>query len=241
MPLTAPTTKRTIIAIPHFQKVERTQSSLHNRSTEQSSHDRESDIVEISPEARAKAVQKNGYQKETSDKTPNREADTSSNNLKFSEEEQKEVAELKKTDREVKNHESAHKAAAGGLARGGVSFKYVTGPDGKRYAVEGHVDIDTNPVPNNPKSTIRKAQTIRSAALAPSKPSAQDRSVAAQAVKMEREARRELREQGNEESGDINQEGTQKSATDVNVLTQSKLQTFQNSSYITSNVLDVRV
>ena len=53
-------------------------------------------------------------------------------------EEQAVVAKLRQTDRQVRAHEQAHLAAAGGLARG-VSFTYVTGPDGQRYAVGGEV------------------------------------------------------------------------------------------------------
>ncbi len=110
----------------------------------------------------------------------------------LTQEEQKIVEQLKARDREVKAHERAHQAAAGGLARGGPSYTYTTGPDGKRYAVGGEVQIDTSPVPDNPEATIRKAQTIRRAATAPAEPSAQDRSVAAAASKMEAQARQEL-------------------------------------------------
>ncbi|MED5414126.1 MAG: putative metalloprotease CJM1_0395 family protein, partial [Candidatus Latescibacterota bacterium] len=55
-------------------------------------------------------------------------------------------------------------------------------------------------------ATIRKAQQIYRAALAPAEPSSQDRSVASQAKKMEMEARSELREQQDEE-GDTRRGG----------------------------------
>ena len=45
----------------------------------------------------------------------------------------------------------------------------------------------------SPEETIALAQRARRAALAPAKPSAQDRSVAAQAAQMEARARAELR------------------------------------------------
>jgi hypothetical protein len=82
-------------------------------------------------------------------------------------------------------------AAAAGLVRG-VSFTYVRGPDGKRYAVGGEVSIDTSPVRGDPEATIQKAQQIRAAANAPANPSSQDRAVAAQAARMEQVARQEL-------------------------------------------------
>ncbi len=110
----------------------------------------------------------------------------------FDQDEQREIAALKRRDAEVCMHEQAHTAAAGSYAKGGASYDYVTGPDGKRYATGGEVHIDTSAIPDNPEATIAKARTIAAAALAPAKPSAQDRRVAAQAVKMEQNARMEL-------------------------------------------------
>ena len=110
----------------------------------------------------------------------------------LSDQEQKQIQELKKIDREVRRHEQAHRAAAGGLAVSGPQFQFVTGPDGKRYAVAGEVKIDTSSIPNDPEATIRKARQIRKAALAPQNPSSQDRRVAAEASRLEFEARMEL-------------------------------------------------
>ena len=107
-------------------------------------------------------------------------------------EEKRELEQLKARDRDVRAHEAAHKAAAGNLARGGAQFEFQNGPDGRRYAVGGEVSIDTAKVSGDPQATIHKAQTIRRAANAPAQPSSQDRSVAAQASRMEAEARREL-------------------------------------------------
>lgn len=118
----------------------------------------------------------------------------------LSEEEQKQVDELKQRDAEVRRHEAAHKAAAGSYASGGPSFEFQAGPDGRRYAVGGEVQIDTSPVSGNPRATIAKMQQIRRAALAPASPSAQDRSVAAQAAQAEREARSELTQRDTDES-----------------------------------------
>jgi hypothetical protein len=95
-------------------------------------------------------------------------------------------------DREVRAHEQAHLAGAGGIARGGASFSFATGPDGKRYAVGGEVSIDTSAVDGDPSATLIKAEQIRRAALAPAQPSAQDLLVASQATAMANEARAEL-------------------------------------------------
>ena len=114
---------------------------------------------------------------------------------------QRGVAELERRDREVRAHEAAHLAAAGGLVRG-VSFEYVTGPDGRQYAVAGEVSIDATPVAGDPEKTLQKAQQIRTAATAPAQPSGQDRQVAAQASQMEQAARRALAERQRKEQAE---------------------------------------
>ena len=101
------------------------------------------------------------------------------------------VKELKRQDQNVRAHEQQHMAAAGGHARSGPKFEFVTGPDGNQYAVGGHVEIDTSPVSGDPAATIAKAQAIQRAALAPAAPSPADRAVAAQAAQMEVRARTE--------------------------------------------------
>ncbi len=105
------------------------------------------------------------------------------------------VQQLRQRDREVRAHEMAHLVAAGSYALGGPSFEYQVGPDGQRYAIGGHVNIDTSPVPGDPEATLRKAETIRRAALAPGDPSPQDRSVAAAAAAMAMKAQIEIQQQ----------------------------------------------
>ncbi|MBU0682164.1 MAG: hypothetical protein KKD73_12160 [Proteobacteria bacterium] len=107
-------------------------------------------------------------------------------------EEQARVVELKKIDQDVRAHEQAHMAAAGGLVRQGVSLSYEKGPDGRRYAVGGEVSIDTSKEAD-PSATIAKMRTVRAAALAPAEPSAQDRRVAAAATVKMTNAMSELR------------------------------------------------
>jgi len=86
-------------------------------------------------------------------------------------------------------------AAGGAYVHGGASYSYERGPDGKEYAVGGEVGIDVSPVPNNPSATIRKMETVRAAALAPSDPSAADLSVASEATQIEAKARSDLSRQ----------------------------------------------
>ena len=122
----------------------------------------------------------------------------------LTDEERAEVRELQQTDAEVKAHESAHIAAGGSLVRGGASFEYQKGPDGKQYAVGGEVHIDISKVSGDPEATIRKMQKVRTAALAPADPSSQDRMVAARASSIEAQARTELSKQRAEASQSTN-------------------------------------
>lgn len=139
------------------------------------------DRVEVSPEARRLAEANGAGKKE--------------DQSELTEEEKSEVRDLQKRDRQVRAHEQAHLAAAAGLARSGAKFEYESGPDGKRYAVGGEVDIDTSAEEGDPQATIRKAQRIRRAAMAPADPSAQDRRVAAEAAAMAVKAQQELNQQ----------------------------------------------
>jgi hypothetical protein len=110
----------------------------------------------------------------------------------LSDTERQELADLRARDTEVRAHEAAHVAAGGAHVRGGASYGYRTGPDGRQYAVEGEVGIDTSPVPGDPEATAAKARQIRAAALAPAQPSGADRSIAARASQMESEAMVEM-------------------------------------------------
>lgn len=129
------------------------------------------------------AVNTNTTQKESS-KTDKLEI----GKKELSDKEKKVIEELKAVDQKVKAHEQAHLAAGGNLVRGGASYQYQTGPDGKQYAVGGEVKVDASAVADNPDKTINKMQQVRRAALAPSDPSPQDRKVAAEASQTEAKA-----------------------------------------------------
>jgi len=109
----------------------------------------------------------------------------------LSPDELKELTELKSRDREVRAHEAAHQSAGGQYA-GAMSFTYERGPDGAQYAVGGEVSIDAGPVQSDPQATIEKMRVVRSAAMAPAQPSAQDRAVAAQAMQTMLQAQAEM-------------------------------------------------
>jgi len=104
--------------------------------------------------------------------------------------EQQKLTELKQRDAEVRSHEQAH-AAIGGQYAGSPQYEYDRGADGRRYAVGGEVSIDLSKA-STPEETIRKAQQVKSAALAPAEPSAQDLRVATEATQIALEARNEI-------------------------------------------------
>ena len=105
--------------------------------------------------------------------------------------EQQQIEELKARDREVRLHEQAH-ARVGGQYAGSPTYEYQRGPDGNNYAVGGQVMIDVAEVPNDPKATIDKMQTVRAAALAPAEPSGADRAIAADATQKMASAQADL-------------------------------------------------
>ena len=123
----------------------------------------------------------------------------------LTEEEQAQVAELKQPDQQVRRHEAAH-TAVGGQYAGAPTFTYTAGPDGKRYATGGEVSIDMSPG-RTPEETIRKADQVRAAALAPADPSGQDRAVAAAATQMKAQAQAEAAAKRQEEQQGEDGEG----------------------------------
>lgn len=137
-------------------------------------------------------------------------------NNEFSDEEQKQVEELQKRDREVKQHEQAHLSAGAGIVVSGPTYQYQRGPDGNQYAIGGEVQIDTSPVPDDPEATIRKMQQVQAAALAPAEPSSQDRSVASNAAKIQAKARVELtQKQMDERKSIINGDSSENRSSDI--------------------------
>lgn len=92
-------------------------------------------------------------------------------------------------------------AAGGGHVNGGASYTYQKGPDGRQYAIGGHVSIDASSVPGDPEASREKAQQVRRAALAPGEPSGQDRQVAARAAAQEARAARDARKEEGDGEG----------------------------------------
>jgi hypothetical protein len=104
----------------------------------------------------------------------------------------REVEKLAQRDRQVRAHEAAHVAAGGQYVRGGATFQYQKGPDGKMYAIGGEVSIDCSPIRGDPEATITKMQAIKRAATAPADPSGQDGGVGSSAAAEDAPPRQEI-------------------------------------------------
>lgn len=146
------------------------------------------------------------------------------------------LEELKQTDTEVRQHESAHIAAGGKYITSGANFTYQRGPDGKNYVVGGEVSIDSSPVPGDPRATLQKMRQVKNAALAPAHPSAQDLKVASKATLAATKAISDLMISKTEDQAASNENkafGTNKKAINsyekINHLTEKEPATFQTS------------
>lgn len=150
---------------------------------------------------RRNSPQGNGPEKTGAGQAPDAaDGNVTGDSLRLSPEAQAQLRELKLRDAEVRAHERAHMAAGGQYVSGGPSYTYQQGPDGRQYAIGGHVSIDVSSVPDDPEAGAAKARQVRRAALAPGEPSAQDRAVAARASAQEARATREKREEADEDA-----------------------------------------
>ncbi|EJF0723241.1 hypothetical protein P3150_000667 [Campylobacter coli] len=160
-------------------------------------------------------TQKNNAEQENTENTNSQNKDSKQNNeqtqmingVELTIQQAQQVRELQSIDRNVKAHEAAHQAAGGGLA-GAASFSYTRGPDNQMYATAGEVPIRMQKG-RTPEETIANARQVVAAAMAPADPSPQDYKVAANALKMEFEARTEatkLKAQEAQEKKEENEE-----------------------------------
>lgn len=82
------------------------------------------------------------------------------------------VAQLQSRDSAVKQEEKAHAAAAGPYGSA-PQYEYQIGPDGKAYAIGGHVDVGVS-MTGSAADRDRALATLQNAALAPNAPSGAD-------------------------------------------------------------------
>ena len=99
---------------------------------------------------------------------------------------------LEVRDAKVRAHETAHIMAAGGQASS-PTYTYQTGPDGKRYAIGGSVNISMLST-GDPESDARQAKNAHRAALATGEPSSRDMQTANKATALIAKAQKEATE-----------------------------------------------
>lgn len=105
--------------------------------------------------------------------------------------EQNTIEELKRRDKEVRAHESAHGGDPRLVKIGAAQFDYTIGPDGKAYATGGRVTLSTGSA-RTPEEALSKAEALKKAAMAPGEPSSKDFQALNSAVAMEFEARNQI-------------------------------------------------
>lgn len=88
------------------------------------------------------------------------------------------LQEMQSRDGAVRREEHSHAAAAGAMA-GPIRYEYETGPDGRRYVVNGEISIQGDAPSGDPKDLERLAQRVSAAAMSAQAPSAADYSAAA--------------------------------------------------------------
>lgn len=140
-----------------------------------------------------------GEEKALGAKADDKPLGAKSNGNELSEEDKRTVEALQRRDQAVRAHEAAHMAAAGGYAAGGPSYTTQQGPDGRSYAIGGEVPLDMS-AERTPEATLRKAQTIRAAAMAPADPSGADKAIAGAAAQMAQAAQAAIAEKAAEAS-----------------------------------------
>ena len=243
------------ISIPH--EIPRENRASHDHYAPGSTVSTNSDSVIISDRARKmfetsaknntaedenQASDSNAEESGTSEKESKQVSAEKSDSAKpngepLNDEEKQQVEKLKERDRHVKAHEQAHLSAAGNLAAGGAKFKYQKGPDGRQYAVGGEVGIRI-PEGKTPQETLTIAQRVERAALAPSDPSAQDRSVANQARQKETKARRQIVEESSKQTSKGNLK-SQETENNSGTTPASENSSTENSSAKVKGLNDV--
>ncbi|WP_114087983.1 putative metalloprotease CJM1_0395 family protein [Thalassospira profundimaris] len=95
--------------------------------------------------------------------------------------ERAEVARLQARDSAVKQEEKGHAAAAGQYASA-PQYQYTIGPDGKAYAIGGHVDVSIRSHGGAAGDTRSALAALQNAALSPNAPSGADMAAFRQAT-----------------------------------------------------------
>ncbi len=114
--------------------------------------------------------------------------------------EQERIRDLEERDKQVRQREEAHVRAAGLLAQGGPKYRYEIGPDGKRYAVEGHTEIKVKEG-RTPEERLKNARQAERAAQEGGASTPQSARVLAEARQEADKAKQEIEEENAKTQG----------------------------------------
>ena len=173
-------------ALEHTQSEHEGEIYSHNRHTARAAY-----VSGSSGETQSSANSESADDAEKTDAAQDGEhTEKAQNGKELTPDEQQQLKELKERDQDVRDHEQAHQAAGGQYASS-PSYDYQKGPDGKDYAIGGHVNIDTSEE-STPEKTVAKMQQVIRAAHAPKDPSSQDLKVASEAQQTIAKAQQEI-------------------------------------------------
>lgn len=105
------------------------------------------------------------------------------------------VQEMQARDSSVRREEQAHAAAAGAMA-GPIQYDYRTGPDGRRYVVDGRVSIRYGAPGGSAEAAGNAGRKLAAAAMVAQAPSAADYAAAAEGYRVAGEADRVAEAEG---------------------------------------------
>ncbi|MBD3166758.1 hypothetical protein GF324_09180 [bacterium] len=118
--------------------------------------------------------------------------------------EEERTRDLEERDEKVRRRAEAQKAAAGSLAGGSPVYQYEIGPDGRQYAVSGHVNIKVREG-RTPEERLKNAEKAERAATAGGEITPKSAQIAAEARREARRAREEIEEQKREDGNESEQ------------------------------------
>jgi hypothetical protein len=107
--------------------------------------------------------------------------DSAKTPAQMSDGERAELSRLQARDSAVKQEEKGHAAAAGQYASA-PQYQYAIGPDGKAYAIGGHVDVSISSQGGTGKDNKAALAALQNAALSPNAPSGADMAAFRQAT-----------------------------------------------------------
>ena len=155
--------------------------------------DSDAERAEAAQSDRADLAEANGGGPEAAEAAPSVEPAVRSSD-ELSDAEAAAVQDMQARDASVRQEEQAHAAAAGAMA-GPIQYDHKTGPDGRRYVVNGRVSINYSTPSGDPTAAANAGRKLAAAAMAAQAPSAADYAAAAEGYRVAGDADRAATDQ----------------------------------------------